>query len=240
MRLLARGHPPTVCLGPGSWRSRNRRALRHPPTRVLLGKSRLKVLGGWESPRPCTDLPTHSSPGVPSSVTLWGALCPGMVARCPRCAAGMCPPSAHGCLQWEHWVCPSSPMPGCALGQRWGPGRCSGTWRWGAVLPSSPHPLPWPHPSAAVEDSVRFLDSASGPPPPTQSFPQSPHLEAGCTCHPITIWVPCAMSLIRHLLLHTGGICCPKPTVLGESPALTPPGVEPWEVIGAKRCWERC
>lgn len=46
---------------PGRSRRRNHEVLRHPQTRVPLRKSQPKVLGGWESPWPCTDLPSPGS-----------------------------------------------------------------------------------------------------------------------------------------------------------------------------------
>lgn len=61
------GRPPAAGVGLSHWRSRNRGVLRHPQTLVPLRKSQPKVLGGWESPWPCTDLPSPgSSPGTGS------------------------------------------------------------------------------------------------------------------------------------------------------------------------------
>lgn len=274
---------PTACVGLGSSRSRNRGALRHLHTRVPLRKSQPKVLGGWESPWPCTDLPSPgSSPGTGSGCGGDGRAAPTMAllgspVLSPRgvgftrgwqfsvptvllgCwdagggGSGLCPASSQspwlsavGALvlyPFPSAVQDPSPPLGSAgwlhLGQQLGTRvmlRDMGMGSHAAFLPSPP-------PSAASPCYRGGRVFGSGFRSPTQSshhLPQSAHLGAGCTHVPITAWVPRAVSHIGHLLPRPGGIRSPKPMVLGGGPCPDPPGEEPREAMGARRCWEGC
>lgn len=119
-------HKADACVGLRSWWSSSDGALQHP-TRFPLGKSQPRVLGGWESPWPCSDLPSPSSsmgtcchPCPHRAAGVLGAGCwGGSSGLCP--APSQCPwLSALGALvlfPFPTAVQHPSPTLGCAWGQ---------------------------------------------------------------------------------------------------------------------------